>query len=1098
MSSYFISNEICLNYLNELRAKGIRSDRMIRNANEQLSENLVTIEHVHYNDVKIVLQKKNSVRMADFVGRFFSTYSTQDATKLAKEFEQDEKPVVVDITLTNGQFLVNSTCDCSENNEPCVHRVMAILKLDHFLREKPFVPWQYTLNTALKTLQKTEQKTQAPGKIFVFSLENDKSNTMSAFVYSVSLKDFADKLPESGFLQANALKDYINDENPRKLYTFPGDISDYVSPPEVIAAARIIISDNKEYNRANDLKNISLFCEKAPVFLGEDEDPFITPLEILKQEPPVEFFAQRTDAGIKISLSVNVRNRVIPLNSDALKVVQKKPLWILCDNVLFPVTGSLNLFQSFLNTPEVFVPVGEEDELLENYFMPIIEKIAFRGDLGDAVDFSAEPVKRVYLSEEDSQLRAELRFGYGDFELNHNTKYPSVSASTGKSEKGKFLVRVRRDPDFETNAFKDLTGFGLKKDRAAGCFVLKQNMSAAEFLYNGIPELATAGYEVFGEEKLTSVKVNRSRPSISLNVSSGIDWFDVKTVINFGELSVSLKEVSKAIRKKQKFVKLSDGSVGLLPTDWVEKYKHLFSLGKESDDGTLRMSKYQITLLEGIVNDVDKSVTDKEFKDRCKKLRDFSSIESFKLPDKFTGELRQYQKAGFDWLHFLHKYDFGGCLADDMGTGKTIQTIAFITSLRESEHPKTPDLVVMPRSLIFNWEREIEKFSPNMKVLTYTDKERNQSVESIMKYDVVFTTYGLMMRDIDFLKQIKFHYVILDESQAIKNPLSQRARAARHLNCEHRLVLTGTPVENNTLELWSQFSFINPGLLGNLDYFKNEFANPIEKSRDESTSSVLRKIVFPFILRRTKTQVAKELPPRTERILYCDMEPEQRKLYEEKRDHYRAMLLGIIEDKGMNDARMKILEGLLRLRQISNHPALVDEKYDGKSSKFEELFDMLDTLKSEGHKALIFSQFTKMLGLIRKELEVRKIPYVYLDGQTKNRSEQVDLFQNDPNIPIFLLSLKAGGLGLNLTAAEYVIHIDPWWNPAVEVQASDRAHRIGQDKPVFIYKMITRGTVEEKILDLQEKKKDLVDQIIQEDAGLFKSLTGDDVKVLFS
>jgi non-specific serine/threonine protein kinase len=1063
-----------------------------------LNEYDVSIDQVHYNNAKIVLRKKNTIRMADFVGKFFTTYSKQDARDLTKEFEKEAEPIEIEVALAEDQLLVKSSCGCTENNEPCVHRVMSILKLDHYLRAKPFVPWQYTLTTALKSLKKTAQKSLAPDKIFAFSLEIDRYSDISARVFSVPLRGFQETLPENGFLQAEILRDYINGLNLRKLYSFPSDAAEYISPPEVVAAARIILSDNHYAHNGNDIKNISLFCGKAPVYLGDYDNPFDIPLEILREEPPIEFYAARADGGLKISLSVNVRDRIVRLNSDDLKVVQRKPMWIICDNILFPVSTSAGLFQGFLNTPEVFVPAEQEDELLEDYFMPIIESAAFRGDLGDAVDFSAEPVKRVYLTEEEGQLQAELRFAYGDYELGHNSKYPDVSAATGINEKGKFLVRVHRDPEFETNANKELSKYGLKRDRAAGCFILKQNVNAAEFLYTGIPNLAVAGYEVFGEEKLNSVKVNRSSPTISLWVSSGIDWFDVKTVVNFGDLQVSLKEVTKAIRKKQKFVKLSDGSVGLLPSEWIEKYKHLFSLGKENTDDTLRMSKYQITLLEGILNEVDKSVTDKEFKERCKRLRDFSSIDSFKLPDKFNGELRQYQKAGFDWLHFLHKYEFGGCLADDMGTGKTIQTIAFLQSLRETEHPQTPDLIVMPRSLIFNWEREMERFAPGMKVLTYTDKDRNQSAEFLSQFDVVFTTYGLMMRDIEFLKKINFHYVVLDESQAIKNPLSQRARAARHLKCDHRLVLTGTPVENNTLELWSQFSFVNPGLLGNLDYFRNEFATPIEKNKSEETSSTLRKIVFPFILRRTKDQVASELPPRTERILYCDMEPEQKKLYDARRDHYRAMLLGMIEDKGMNDARMKILEGLLRLRQICNHPVLVDDRYDGKSSKFEELFDIVDTLRSEGHKALIFSQFTKMLGLIRNELDSRKIKYVYLDGQTKNRSEQVDIFQNDPSIPLFLLSLKAGGLGLNLTAADYVIHIDPWWNPAVEIQASDRAHRIGQDKPVFIYKMITRGTVEEKILNLQEKKKDLVEKIIQADTGLFKSLTGDDVKVLFS
>ena len=356
----------------------------------------------------------------------------------------------------------------------------------------------------------------------------------------------------------------------------------------------------------------------------------------------------------------------------------------------------------------------------------------------------------------------------------------------------------------------------------------------------------------------------------------------------------------------------------------------------------------------------------------------------------------------------------------------------------------------------------------------------------------------MLLRDIEMLMHYEFNYLILDEAQAIKNPLAETAKAARLLRGQHRLTLTGTPVENNTLELWSQFAFLNPGLLGNADYFREEFATPIERKGDESAAQFLRKMVYPFILRRTKDQVAADLPPRTERQMLCDMEPAQRKLYDQKRDYYRALLLKLIEKDGINNARFKVLEGLLRLRQICNHPRLVEKSFKGDSAKFELLMETLATLHAEGHKALIFSQFVQMLKLVQAELKKRRVPFAYLDGQTKDRQERVDAFQNDPDIPFFLISLKAGGVGLNLTSADYVIHIDPWWNPAVEMQATDRTHRIGQDKPVFVYKMIVRDSVEEKIIQLQERKRALVTQLIATESSFFKSLTADDVKTLFS
>jgi non-specific serine/threonine protein kinase len=348
------------------------------------------------------------------------------------------------------------------------------------------------------------------------------------------------------------------------------------------------------------------------------------------------------------------------------------------------------------------------------------------------------------------------------------------------------------------------------------------------------------------------------------------------------------------------------------------------------------------------------------------------------------------------------------------------------------------------------------------------------------------------------LKEYEFDTAILDEAQAIKNPLSESAKAARQLKCRHRLTLTGTPVENNTLELWSQFAFLNPGLLGSADYFREGFTGPIERENDEEAVKTLRRLVYPFILRRTKDQVALDLPPRSEKILWNEMEPEQRRLYTQTRDEYRALILKMIEDKGIKDARFRILEGLLRLRQICNHPRLVKPGYQGGSAKLDALLETIETLQAEGHKALIFSQFVQMLRIVERELKKAKIPYAYLDGSTVNRQARVDAFQTDEKIRVFLISLKAGGVGLNLTAADYVIHIDPWWNPAVEMQATDRAHRIGQDKPVFVYKLMMRDSVEEKILQLQDRKRNLVKQLIATEAGFFKSLTADDIRSLFS
>ena len=537
-------------------------------------------------------------------------------------------------------------------------------------------------------------------------------------------------------------------------------------------------------------------------------------------------------------------------------------------------------------------------------------------------------------------------------------------------------------------------------------------------------------------------------------------------------------------------------SIGEIPAEWLEKYRYLFSMAEESGEG-LRLASAQVTLLDQLLMEGDRIQADDEFKRRRENLRRFSQIEPRALPDGLKANLHPYQKSGFDWLHFLHEYGFGGCLADDMGLGKTVQCLAFLQSLAESHEAKAATLLVLPRSLVFNWEREAARFTPTLRLMNHAGTTRAKDLADFDEYDLVLTTYGIMLRDIEMLRKHRFHYVILDEAQAIKNPVSQSAKAARLLQADHKLTLTGTPVENSTLELWSQFSFLNPGLLGNLEHFRTEFAGAIEKRQDEVAAAFLRRLVHPFILRRTKDQVARDLPPRTERILYTEMEPGQKKLYEKTRDYYRAQIMGIVDKEGVGDARMKILEGLLRLRQISNHPRLVEPDSKATSGKFETLLETLDTLRAEGHKALVFSQFVQMLSLVRESLDAAHVPYAYLDGKTTDRQGRVDAFQNNPDLPLFLISLKAGGVGLNLTAADYVIHIDPWWNPAVEMQATDRTHRIGQDKPVFVYKLITRDTVEEKILLLQDRKRALVSQLISTEGGFFKNLTRQDIELLF-
>lgn len=430
-----------------------------------------------------------------------------------------------------------------------------------------------------------------------------------------------------------------------------------------------------------------------------------------------------------------------------------------------------------------------------------------------------------------------------------------------------------------------------------------------------------------------------------------------------------------------------------------------------------------------------------------------------------------------------------------MGLGKTIQLLATLSEWHEKPETEFPSLVVVPKSLIFNWQSEAEKFTPNLKVLQYIGGDRVGLQESFDEHDIILTTYGTVRRDILQLKESQFSYVVLDEAQTIKNPASQIAKAVRLLKTKHRVALSGTPIENHLGDLWSIFEFLNPGMLGRSTLFKTVSSN---NATDES-KNVLAKGLRPFILRRTKQQVASELPEKIEQTLFCEMDEDQERLYGELKSHYRDSLLGMIADQGLNKSKMHVLEALLRLRQAACHPGLLDEAQRAESSaKMNVLIPHLQELVTEGYKTLVFSQFTSMLSIVKEELDKVGIKYEYLDGKTTKRQECVERFQNDPECQVFLISLKAGGLGLNLTAAEYVFLLDPWWNPAVEAQAIDRAHRVGQTKQVFAYRLICRNTVEEKIAELQSKKRDLAESILEGDGSIMSNLTADDLEMLLS
>jgi non-specific serine/threonine protein kinase len=1051
--------------------------------------------------------------------------------------DTDEYAIEIEIDKKSGELTFECDCYYAEEGNFCKHMIAAALEVSEYLRDEEGDEDDEFEPTASKTNESTgDWKTKLMQSVALMPRQSTGGNRILRYAvamiltrnkygfsyynnggqqYSYTLEPFVVKENEWASLQeleaptvesVNALleKNKAWIKAGETVYNTLNPKGCLNASDEAIAFIGLARNIGSMYgNVSGHLNNYLSILSKldVPVFLGSTRYPQKIEHRLSIQPDPIQIQIDMQQDEKKLSLQAGFdKNGTFTHIQKKIEVMTNNPTWVLVDDTIAQIENSRAL--DILSAFPVEIPNQQVGLFREQYFPLIAQALPIKSDLVKWNDIHAEAVPRLYLQDDNKEkvLRASLRFGYGDHEalLGKSTELPYGLASIPDTWE---LVRVHRQPEREEYFYQLLTDPIYRLKRAGsphphGTLELRARAHPYDFLMHSIPALLKAGFEIYGEENLKAGRINRNTATLRVQISSGIDWFDLKTVVEFGDQQVNFHDIRKALKRKENYIKLADGSIGQIPQEWLEKYKHLWGLAEETADG-FRVSDLHLSLIDSLLEEDASIQTPPDLIQRREQFRHFERIAPQPLPQGFTGELRPYQKHGYDWLHFLREYKFGGILADDMGLGKTVQVLTYLQSLQEQAQAESAALLVVPKSLIANWQRESEKFTPSLKFLEYMGNFRNKDVSIFNDYDVVITTYGTMLRDIEILHNYKFHHIILDESQAIKNPLAKSAKAARLLNAEHRIVMTGTPVENNTFELWSQFAFLNPGLLGSMDYFKSQFANPIETAGDEKTAELLRKLVYPFILRRTKEQVALELPPRTERIVYTDMDTAQKKLYTQTRERYRAELMGLIESEGMNNARFKVLEGLLRLRQIAIHPALVDKKYKGEAPKFEVLLETLETLQAENHKALVFSQFVETLKLVRKELDARKIKYIYLDGQTQKRQDKVDEFQNDPSIPFFLISLKAGGVGLNLTAADYVIHLDPWWNPAVEMQASDRAHRIGQTRPVFVYKIIARDTVEEKILQLQEKKRALVRNIIATEASFFKSLTQDDVKGLF-
>jgi hypothetical protein len=709
--------------------------------------------------------------------------------------------------------------------------------------------------------------------------------------------------------------------------------------------------------------------------------------------------------------------------------------------------------------------------------------------------FDQPPARLLYLSDAGPLVELLPVLRYGSREVAILSRRQVLATD----ERGRAFV-LARDAEAEARFLAALLPHypGFQEQLAQSTLhVPKSLFLQEEWFLAAFEDWHKSGIEILGFNQLKNNTLNPYRASITVRVTGENNWFDTELRVRFGQQKASLLQVQQAIRKRSHYVRLDDGSRGILPREWVEKFAHYFAAGTVVED-RIRTPSVSFLALEELY---DPEALAADARTRLATYQaavaGFSAVEAVAAPPGLLATLRDYQLQGLRWLHFLDTFGFGGCLADDMGLGKTLQVLAFILHQRQQGR-RAANLVVVPTSLVFNWQAEVQKFAPSLRVHVLHGADRRHQAAQLDDADIVLTTYNTVVSDIRQLKQYYFNYVFLDESQAIKNPDSQRYQAACLLQSRNRVVLTGTPVENNTFDLYGQLSFACPGLLGSRQHFQDQFASRIDKFNDQQQARALQRRVSPFVLRRTKAQVARELPAKTEMVLYCEMGPEQRRVYEACKKEYHDLLLGVHEDVPRKEST-HLLQGLTKLRQICNSPALLPDQadYGRESAKLAALVEEIQA-KAPQHKILIFSQFVSMLELIRQELQNQAIPFEYLTGQTRNRAAVVNRFQQDAGVRVFLISLKAGGTGLNLTQADYVYLVDPWWNPAVENQAIDRSHRIGQDKKVVAVRLISPDTIEEKIMKLQESKRELAQDLIRTDAALLKSLSPQEMLDLFS
>lgn len=850
---------------------------------------------------------------------------------------------------------------------------------------------------------------------------------------------------------------------------------------------------------------LEIIKQKDGLYLmDKDGWPAERKIDLATEPATVLFHFRRNDIETRYFPTIKYQGLRIDFMFKDAQVICNQPSWLLLNDVLYFFDQDIEgkKFIPFLNKRYIAIPKATEEAYFEKFVAPLIEKHHVYAEGFEIKTQKNDPkavIKVIYVDGGTSQIQLYFKYGTYAFAMGNDQK---VTVRLSKEDDNYTFTRVKRDVNWEKDKFNYLLNLGLKKISAIFYHLELPNLTENDnrsyaiitWVNEHISLLEEHGFEI--EQTNASKRFVFGTHKIDFEIKQDNDWFDINAIVYFGEHPVPFIALKQHILQKKREFILPDGNIAVIPEKWFTQYSSLFSLADGSKN--LKLKKHHIGLINDLAEDSLANVT---LDRKLHRLNDFENISDTQMPQNFKGDLRHYQKAGYNWFGFLREYNFGGCLADDMGLGKTIQTLAMLQKLKEEDeanHTHSTSLIVMPTSLIYNWLNEAKKFTPKLKIHAHTGTFRNKDISLFDKYDLIITTYGITRVDADIMSKFYFNYIILDESQSIKNASSKSFKAVRMLKSRHKLILSGTPVENSVADLWTQLTFLNPGLLGTQAFFNEEYVQAIEKRKDEEKARKLQAIIKPFVLRRTKEQVAAELPPKTEQIFYCDMSEDQATYYEKTKSAYRNDLLTSMDNGTYAKKQVQLLQGLTALRQLANHPVMIDQEYAADSGKFEDVMHTLDNVLKGGHKVLIFSQFVKHLSIFKSAFEEKAIPFAYLDGGTKNRGEIVADFQENPDLKVFLISIKAGGVGLNLTQADYVFILDPWWNPAVEQQAIDRTHRIGQDKKVFIYKFISKDTVEEKILALQRRKKSLANSLITTEESFFKSLSKDDIRELLN